>query len=140
MGNVCWGINCRRLGLAFVALFTFVFASDFLIHGVWLKQAYQDSQALWRMPEEIPKFMSFMIAGQLLASIAGSIIFAKGYEGKGIAEGIRFGLLMGLWGAGYFLVQYAVSPLSGCLVASWVGAGFGQGIIGGVILALIYRK
>jgi len=67
-------------------------------------------------------------------------IFTKGYEGKGVAEGIRYGLIIGLLMlvVGMFN-QYAVYPIPLNLTIQWFIYGLIQFIIVGIVAALIYR-
>lgn len=140
MPTICYGLNLKRLIPAIVAVYGFIFATDFCIHGIWLAQTYGATAHLWRPVAEMQSYMAFMMLGQFLVSAVPTIIFAKGYEGKGIAEGVRFGLLIGSIGAGYSFVQYAVFPLTCYLLGAWVFSGFAQAIGAGVLMSLIYRK
>jgi hypothetical protein len=67
-------------------------------------------------------------------------VFVKGYEGRGIPEGVRFGILIGLMtnGMGAFY-QYAVYPLPFSLIMQWFGYGLVEFIIAGIAAAAIYR-
>ena len=46
-------MNFKRLVLAIVVAFIFIFATDFLIHAVWLKQDYLATRKLWRPEAEM---------------------------------------------------------------------------------------
>ncbi len=67
-------------------------------------------------------------------------IFTKGYEGKGVGEGVRYGLLIGLLmnGVGAFN-QYVIYPVPFKLAVQWFIFGTLEFIIAGIITALIYR-
>ncbi len=69
-----------------------------------------------------------------------TFFFVKGYENKGIMEGVRFGVYMGLF---YSLViayqNYAVLPIPYSLALQWFAYGFIQLIILGITAALIYK-
>ncbi len=138
--NLCYGLNLKRLIAAIIAVYAFIFVSDYCIHGLWLAETYKDTAPLWRPEAEMAGYMAFMLIGQLLVSVFPTIMFAKGYEGKGIGEGIRFGLLIGFFGAGYSFVQYAVTPLPPFLLWAWSGAGIVQGVGAGIIASLVYKK
>jgi len=68
-------------------------------------------------------------------------IFTKGYENKGIVEGLRFGLIIGLLMnvVGMFN-QYAVYPLPFSLAIQWFIYGIIQYVICGAVAASIYRE
>jgi hypothetical protein len=67
-------------------------------------------------------------------------IFTKGYEGKGMAEGVRFGLLMGLFMAIPMSIdQYVIYPLTSNLAMIWFVGGVVSFVIVGAIFAAIYK-
>ncbi len=134
------GINCKSLIISTLVMFAYIFGTDFLIHGLFLKDAYMNTQQLWRPEAEMAGFMCWMIFGQFIAAKFFTILFAKGYEGTGIMEGVRFGIYIGAFGAAYHIIQYSVMPLPLNIMASWVGFGFLQAVGGGVVLSLVYKK
>ena len=85
----------KKFWTGFVVVFVAMEIMMFLIHGVILSSAYQATQSLWR-----PDMMSLMWIYHILAIIGAfflTFVFSKGYEGKGIAEGVRYGLYIGIW-------------------------------------------
>ena len=46
-------MNIQRLILAIVVAFIFIFATDFLIHAVWLGPDYKATTQLWRPETEM---------------------------------------------------------------------------------------
>ena len=133
-------INKKKLVLTVLAVFTYVFISDFVIHGLILNGQYKETASLWRPEEEMRSFMPWMLLGQFLIAKFFCVIFARGYEGKGTAEGLRFGLLVAPFSVAPFFIQYAVTPLPQTILWSWVVLGFIQTVIGGVVAGLVYRK
>ncbi|OHD64070.1 MAG: hypothetical protein A2176_08640 [Spirochaetes bacterium RBG_13_51_14] len=73
-------------------------------------------------------------------SILFTYIFTKGYENRGIMEGVRYGLIIGLLmdGIGSF-GQYMVYPIPLTLALQWFVYGVIRFIILGIIVSLIYR-
>ena len=67
-------------------------------------------------------------------------IFTKGYEGKGIAEGAKYGLIIGLFVSltGSYS-QYVVYPLPYSLALKWFLYGTIELIVAGIVVALIYK-
>ena len=133
-------VNLKRFWITTVGMFAWIFASDLVIHGWWLSAAYQETSNLWRSPEEMQNFMGWMWGGQFLISVFFSFIFTKGYEGKGWAEGARYGLLMGLFSVSQLFINFAVTPLPSTIFWSWVWAGMVQSVLGGMICSWIYKK
>lgn len=70
-----------------------------------------------------------------------SLVFTKGYEGKGIGEGVRFGLFMGLIVATPMAyATYATMPITYSLALQWFLYGIIQYVIYGVILAAVHGQ
>jgi hypothetical protein len=133
-------MNPKRLAIAIVVCFLGAFATDFLIHGVWLKDDYAASMSLWRPEAEMQKHMLWVFAGELLASIAAVMIWAKGFAEKGCPRcGAMFGLFMGLFMQANTLITYAVQPLPGTLAVKWFIGGVVQGVLLGLLISITYK-
>ncbi len=134
------GINIPRFLIAAVAGYAFVFGFDYLIHHVLLMDTYQQTPDLWRAPETMMEFFPLMIGYQVLLVLILGFIFTRNYEGKGIGEGIRFGLMIGSLIALLNAAAYIWMPISIELALSWAGAGLGISVGIGILFSLIYRK
>ena len=134
------GINVKSAMITIVAIFIYIFASDFLIHGVILKPAYQDTADLWRPETAMPHYMIWMIFGQFIIAKYFVLIFAKGYENKGVFEGVRFGLLAGMLMIAQNFIFYSVMPLPLSLAINWVVLGLIQAVGAGIVASLVYRR
>lgn len=127
----------KRVALSALAVFVFVFAYDFLIHGILLMGQYEATSEVWRPQEEAQ--MIFMMLSQLMFAIVLSAIFRLNYEGKGIGEGIRFGLYIGLLIASLDIGRYCYLPVPLSLVAMWFLANILKCTGAGVVLSATYR-
>lgn len=132
-------INMKSATISMLVIFAFIFLSDWLIHGVFLKSAYQATSDMWRSPEEMQAHMAWMLLGQFIIAKYFVIIFANGYKGTGIGEGLRFGFYIGLFAAGPVLINFAVSPIPASLAWSWIGFGLLQTLGAGAIVAKVYK-
>lgn len=122
-----------------VAVFLFIWASDFLIHGVLLKTTYMDTASLWRTEEEMQKRIFWMFLSQLISAKFLTILFARGYEnGNGVAEGFRFGFLLAPLMIAPILVQYTVSPIPINLIVAWILAGIVQTVGASMVAGAVY--
>jgi len=135
-------MNWKKLLFAFAGVFVAMLALRYLIHEVILASAYGalESENIWRPREEMFSLMWVMYIGNLVFAFFFVYIFAKGYEAKGIMEGIRYGLLI----AGFFVVignlaQYAIYPVPFSFTIYWLVFGFIEMVIYGIIAALIYK-
>lgn len=70
-----------------------------------------------------------------------SFIFSKGYEGKGILEGVRYGLYIGIWmSIGMAYGTYAMIAIPDSLALQWFIYGVIEYVIYGILLALVFGK
>jgi len=135
-------MNWKKLWIAFLLVFLAYFATNMLIHTVILGGTYMepDIQKGLRPDAEMSKFFWVRIVTMLVFSFFFTYIFAKGYERKGIMEGVRYGLIITLF---YFFVtcfdQFIIYPIPYFVVWYWIIAGLIQAVIMGIIAALVYK-
>ncbi len=130
-------MNWKRILIAFVIVYIVYEIINFIVHGLILSGVYE-SIGIWR--SDMESKMWIMYLGEILFALFFVFIFAKGYEGKGIMEGLRYGLIIGCFVTiPGMLAQYAVYPVSFTLTVEWIVFGFIQMIIIGIIAALIYK-
>ncbi len=131
-------MNTKKFLLASLAVFITLYLLDFVIHSLLLGSVYESMQEVWR-PDMMDKMWIMILTG-IIFSLLFVYIFSKGYEGKGIVEGAKYGLIIGLV---VYLVgsynQYVVYPLPYSLVVKWFIYGTIELIIAGIVLALVYK-
>ena len=132
-------MNIKRFVSASIAVFVLIQAIDWLVHGVLLAEWYQELQSMWR--PDMMNLMWIMTIGSLFFAFMFVFIFTKGYEGKGVLEGARYGLLVGLliYVSG-MMGQYVMYPIPLGMAIIWLGYGIAEMVIAGVVAAAIYRK
>ncbi|HOT46060.1 MAG TPA: hypothetical protein PLM53_15515 [Spirochaetota bacterium] len=131
-------MNIKRFIIASIAVFIMIEAIDWLVHGLLLAKWYQDIKGLWRT--EMMDLMWVMVLGSLFFSFMFVFIFTKGYEARGVVEGARYGLFIGLLiNVSGVLGQYAMYPIPFGLAAIWLAYGMIEMVIAGMITAAIYR-
>ncbi|MEZ4749119.1 MAG: hypothetical protein R3B54_00420 [Bdellovibrionota bacterium] len=133
-------INIPRFVIAVFVMFIFIFATDFVLHGIILKPDYAATASIWRPEAEMEKYFLFMLLGQMIIAKYFTFLFIKGYEGTGMMEGVRFGLLMGILFIGTYLIQFAVSPITVKILVAWCLGSLVQGILGGMLLTVVYKR
>lgn len=131
-------MNKQRYVISVLVTFVFVFLYDVLVHGFLLKDLYAQTAALWR-PEEEYK-MSVMFISEFGFSAVLAYIFTLNYEGKGIGEGVRFGLCIGMLLGAIEIGKYSYMPIPMVLMLSWVLATLLIGLGAGVVLSLVYKR
>ncbi len=80
------------------------------------------------------------IIGPLAFATMFCFLFVKGYEGKGISEGIRYGIYTGLlMYLPLLFIHYAYYDYPAGLVWSFAIGNFVTTVIVGIVAALVYR-
>jgi len=131
-------MNWQRLFIAFVAVYVVAAVLNVLIHGLLLMSSYEAVSSLWR--PDMDRLMWIQWVTGIFFSFFFVYIFVRGYEGKGILEGIRFGLI--IWGFASIPMiygQYMVYPLPYSLILKWLFSDLLVLIILGITVALIYK-
>jgi hypothetical protein len=131
-------MNTKKFLLASLAVFITLLILDFVIHNLLLVSTYESVQEAFR-PDMMDKKWIMYLTG-IIFSLLFVYIFSKGYEGKGIIEGAKYGLIIGLF---VYLVgsynQYVVYPLPYGLVLKWFIYGTIEMIVAGIVLAFVYK-
>ncbi len=131
-------MNWKKALIAIIVIFIVHEVLNFLIHGLILGSIYQTMLETWR--PDMQNWMWIMNIGNLIFVFFFVFIFAKGYEGKGIIEGIRFGLIIaGLMTIPGMLAQFAVYNVTFILTIYWIIFNSIQMVINGIIASLIYK-
>ncbi len=133
-------MNPKRLLIAIVAAFGFIFASDFLIHGIWLQPAYHATASLWRSEGEMQAHFGWLLGSQFLAALTFVVLWARGFAEKACLKcGVMYGLFMGLFSQANTLMTYAVQPLPAEIPLQWFAAGLVQAVLLGVLTFFVYK-
>lgn len=131
-------MNWSKFWITFIVIYVVSGILNYLIHSVLLMNTYMAISNLWR--PDMDRLMWVQFVTPLFFCFFFVYIFARGYEGRGIMEGVRYGLIM--WG---FLSipqtfgQYMVYPLPYSLVWKWLLADLVVLPVLGILLALIYK-
>ena len=136
-------MNVLRLGLAALAGLVAQFAVGFLL--LWaipglLTEARRHA-GVFRPEEEMMRVMPVGMAASLLAIVVAAILFAMIHPGgAGVAQGARFGALVGLFVVfGFVLHNYANLNIGLKLAFLQAVAYFVQWVAVGIVVALVYR-
>lgn len=129
----------RKLLLGWLAVFVTITACDYVIHNLILGSTYDQIKEVFR-----PDMMDKMWVISLVTAIVSFffvLIFSKGYEGKGIVEGLRYGFYAGMMlSTGSAYVSYATYAIPYHLAMSWFIYGLAEYLIAGAVVALIYAR
>lgn len=129
----------KKLLLGWLAAFVVLSALDYLVHGVIMSSTYEAAKEVFR-PDMDSKMWIYSLVS-VITTFFFVLIFSKGYEGKGIMEGVRYGLYAGvLVSTGYAYGSYASFALPYSLAMQWFVYGVAEYVIIGVVVALIYGQ
>ncbi len=139
-GAMASSLNTKKWVIASVVVFVAYAILEGVFHGFIMRDMYMQYKEYWN-PEDVMRQRTWLMwIAYLVFAFAFVFIFAKGYEGRGMAEGFRYGLYLG------FLIQvprafisYAVLPYPGRLDLAWLVGETVVYIILGLVAAAIYK-
>ena len=135
-------MNWKRLLLAALIVLIAQFVLDYIFHVGILGSTYTAlSQAgIFSAEATISSLCWVSIITMIVFSFFFVFIFVRGYESRGIMEGVRYGIYMALFvgfvGSFNMFVWFGVPYW---LTWSWIAIYFVEFIIFGIIAALIYK-
>lgn len=132
-------MNAKKFTLACIAVFILIAIFDFLFHGFYMKNAYEQTASLWRPEADMKNYMPWLILGQAIIAIGFVALFTKAFKRGGIPEGAIYGLFVGIIFAGNNLIGYAVSPYTTSLLINWIVGTLIELTLAGMLVALIFR-
>jgi hypothetical protein len=130
-----------RLALAAVVATVADAVYGFAVYGNALNGQFSAFPAVFRSAEAGPAYLPGMFVGILVAMFAVAYMYAKGYEGgNGLQEGLRFGSLLAIVNAGYFVgVNYAILNIGPGVAVGMALAGLGEWLLIGSVIGAIYK-
>ena len=133
-------MNAGRYVLGSVVVALYFYLYEWLLHGIIMSKSYNEQMGLFRPDIESGIFLFWMLLGLVIMAFGFCFIFLKGYENKGIGEGFRYGLYVGLaFAVTNVLIEYSVFPFPGSWVISWIIGYMIMMILAGIIFAAIYK-
>jgi hypothetical protein len=129
----------KKILYGFIAVFVISEIVSILMNGFLLRTAYETTASLWRPDMNSLMWIYFVIAA--IGSFFFTLVFSRGYEGKGMIEGIRYGLYIGIWmGMGMAYGTYAMIAIPYSMALTWFIGTIIQYILSGIAVALIFGK
>jgi hypothetical protein len=130
----------RKFWTAVAVLFVALGIMDYVFHGLVMSGAYRATAPLWRPLEEMNKFRPLMWLVGLVWAFFFVLIFGKGYEGKGLMEGVRFGLYIGVFsGFSMGFGSYSTMPITAGIAFGWFLITIVESIVAGILTVSIYK-
>lgn len=112
---------------------------DFIIHGLLLESAYQQTANLWRPEEEMKMMLMSFVT--LVFSICFVSIYRYLIEPKSLSSGVKYGLILGLaMGMSMGFGSYCYMPVGLGLAFSWFIASLVELTVAGVIVGSLIKS
>lgn len=128
----------KKCIIAIVAVFIVLSIIDFVVHGLILRTAYEQTAHLWRAPEEMKLCVTYLVTFAI--SIIFVVIYATLIKPKSIAAGLKLGSLFGLaWGISMGFGSYSYMPISVGLASVWFLSTLVRMVLAGLITAAIVK-
>jgi len=131
-------MNWKRLLAAALVVYVATMGIEFVLNVLFMKSANEQLKNLWR-PDMGSKIWLMYVFGALTAFLF-AFIFVKGRENKGLAEGVRFGLIMWLFITVPMNVAWWVMlPIPHSVLVRWILFGLLEMLVSGILVAAIYK-
>lgn len=130
----------KKLWIAVVVVYVVTQLLGYIVHTLWLGETYGALAHVWRPHEELAAKTWIMFVTAAVYCFFFVYLFARGCEGGGLAEGARFGAIIGLF-VGVFSSYdwYVLLPIPYSLALKWFLAGMVVSILQGIVAAAIYK-
>jgi hypothetical protein len=135
-------MNWKKFWLTVLLVYLVYAGTTFAIHVLILGEYYMrpEVQSTLRPESEMSAYSWVRFLTMAVFAFFFTFIFAKGREGKGIMEGLRFGVYIALF---TFFVnsfeQFIIYPIGYAVVWYWIIAGLVQSILMGIVAAAVYK-
>lgn len=129
----------KKILTGFVAVFVTLEVLDAIIHAGILMGTYASMQNTWR-PDMMNKLWILHFV-RIVTAFFFALIFSKGYESKGIVEGVRYGFYVGMIvSSGFAFGSYVNYYIHYQLALQWFFYSLVEYIIAGVVIALVFGQ
>lgn len=132
------GVNIPRYVLSSALVFVFIFLFEWAFHSKFMMDYYLTTMQLWRPEHEMGTYFNYLIGMQVASALAFTMLYTRNHEGKGILEGVRFGLFVGVFVATLHLQTYAWMPVPFEIPLYWAIGAVAMFVGAGVIASVTY--
>jgi hypothetical protein len=129
----------KKILIGFLAVFVTLELLDAIIHGGILMGTYASMQNTWR-PDMKDKLWILHFV-RISTAFFFTYVFSKGYESKGIMEGVRYGFYLGMIiSSGFAFGSYSMFAINKGLALQWFFYTLIEYIIAGVVVSLVFGQ
>ena len=130
----------KTFWIGLIVVFIVIQALGYVIHEVLMGDTYEKLASIFRPEAEMMDMMWMMMVSGAVMMFMFCYIFTRGYEDKGIMEGVRFGFLIGLLMAGPMAIDpHVIYPVPADVATIWLISSIASFIVAGAVFAAIYK-
>jgi hypothetical protein len=133
-------MNWKKLFVAFVAAFGFMFLFGFIWYGKLMQGLHQEVPVLWRNQADFGSHFSALIFGHIVMSFFLTLLCARFFPAGGAGACAGLAIMVALVYVGVDFTLYAVQPLTAKILAGWIVGDLIQFAIAGAIIGAIYKS
>ena len=128
----------KKAVLAMIAVFILWSVIDYIIHGLMLRSTYEATARLWRPMAEMKTYLFYIVYA--FVAFFFTLIFSKGYEAKGLLEGVRYGLYVALMIVlPHAYNSYATLQIPYSIALQWFLYGTVEYVLAGAFLSAAFQ-
>lgn len=130
----------KTFWIGWIVVYVVMQALGFVIHAVLMADTYEGLAGVFRPEAEMASMIWMMYVSGAVTTFMFCYIFTKGYEGRGVMEGVRYGALIAFLMAGAMSIDpHVIYPIPANVASMWLISGFVSFMIAGGIFAAIYK-
>lgn len=130
----------KTFWIGWIVVYVVMQALGFVIHAVLMANTYEGLAGVFRPEAEMTSMIWMMYVSGAVTTFMFCYIFTKGYEGRGVMEGVRYGALIAFLMAGAMSIDpHVIYPIPANVASMWLISGFVSFMIAGGIFAAIYK-
>ncbi len=132
-------MNWKKFIIAVIVGFVALLVMDLIIHGVILCDTYESlSGTVFRAETDMKTWAMYI--GTFIFALLFVWLYTFGVKGKGVMEGFRYGVYIGLfYSVTSSLYMWASMPIPASMAWLWAIIGLIEMIILGLIVGAIYK-
>jgi len=133
-------MNYARLVAAAAAATVVDALYGFLVWGKVLNGEFGRYVDIYRAGDDVSGF-PLMFALIFVAMCAAAWVYSKGYQGgSGLAEGLRFGIVLAVVVAAYLAgANFGTMRIGKKMALTYLVGGFGEWLVAGLVIGLVYK-
>ena len=128
----------KKIIISSLSVFILWSVLDFVVHGIYLKEAYEQTANLWRPLEEQKMGLNSLVV--YIAAAMFSLIYILLVDAKSMSRALLYGFLVGISAGIMSYGFYAFSPIPYFMAAIWFVSSLAQSVLAGALLGLLVKE